>query len=282
MAFRLLPLFAACSVSFFISCSVRPPPRPVVLPSSALLLRSEQDFLAQLTRQRQAIRSVRGVTRVTYRGAQETGTARQAVAAQAPNQFRLELFSLLGIAALTTCNGEILTAYFPSQKVLYRGQATPFAIARFTQMMLSAQEVTDLLLGIPPITASTAQAAVPTVTLDAERGWHRIEFMFAEVGSQVLWFDARTTLLQQWERLGLDGQVLARLQLAEYQKIHGLDFPREILLKDHVGQQELGLYYEQVELNPALAESLFTIPAVPGVQEIIMQAGNLHSPPEPK
>lgn len=281
MAARLLLLLAVLSVSFFLSCSARPPPRPVAFPPSASVS-SAQDFLAKLAAQRQAIRSVRGITRVTYRGSQETGTARQAVAVRAPNLFRLELFSPVGIAALTTCNGEILTAYFSGQKVLYRGQATPFAIARFTRMMLSAQEITGLLLGIPPITGQMAQGAVPTVTLDAERGWYRIEFVFAEVGSQVLWFDPHTGLLQQWEKVGLDGHVLTRLQLAEYQKIQGLDFPLEIHLKDYVGQQELGLHYEQIELNPALAETLFTIPSIPGVQEIPLEVGNLHPPPEPE
>ena len=262
------------------SCSARPPLRPARLPPPDQPLPLVHDFLTKLAAHRQAISSVRGVARVTYHGPEERGSAKQAVAVHAPNQFRLELFSPVGIAALTTCNGDTLSAYFPGQKVLYRGQATPFAIARFTRVMLSAQEISGLLLGSPPMRAQMVEDAVPTVSLDRERGWYRVEFAFAEVGSQVLWFDQRTMLLQQWERVGLDDQVVTQLQLAAYQKIQGQYFPHEIHLTDHFGQQELGIYYEQLELNPALSASLFKIPSIPGVQEITMEAGNLHPAPE--
>ena len=159
MAPRPTLLIAVISVAFLVSCSARPPLRPVQVPPPDQPLPSVHNFLTKLAVHRQTITSVRGVARVTYRGPEESGSAKQAVAVHAPNQFRLELFSPVGIAALTACNGDTLSAYFPGQKVLYRGQATPFAIARFTRVMLSAQEITGLLLGAPPMRAQMVEDA---------------------------------------------------------------------------------------------------------------------------
>ena len=65
-----------------------------------------------LTARRTHITSLRGLARIVYKDTAEKGTARQAVAVTAPDHFRLELFSPVGIAALVTTDGQQLAAPF--------------------------------------------------------------------------------------------------------------------------------------------------------------------------
>ena len=89
----------------------------------------------------------------------------------APDQFRLELFSPIGIMSLITCDGRALAAYFPREKTIYRGTATPLNVARFTRVMLSARDIASLLLGLPPVLP--LDNVVGTVGFDADKGWFR-------------------------------------------------------------------------------------------------------------
>ena len=114
--------------------------RPVSLPpshaGSSLSLPLAHDLLHSLEARRQAVTSLRGLARVVYKDTQEKGTAKQAIAVAAPDRFRWELFSPIGVAALVTSNGQMLSTYFPSEKVLYRGGATAVNVARFTRVAL--------------------------------------------------------------------------------------------------------------------------------------------------
>ena len=130
------------------SCTARRPSPP--LPPPPAPLPSAQELLAPLHARQRAITGLRGLAKVSYRDSIERGSATQAVALAAPDRFRLEMFTLLGVAAIHTCDGQQLAAYLPRDKVLYRGVASPFNIARLTRVLLSAREVTRLLMGLPP------------------------------------------------------------------------------------------------------------------------------------
>jgi hypothetical protein len=201
---------------------------------------------------------------VVYADPQDKGTAKQAVAVSVPDRFRLELFSPIGIASLIACDGQVLAAYFPKEKTIYRGEATPSNVARFTRVMLSPRDVVGVLLGLPA--PPQYQEARP-VTFDTDRGWYRLVLTLPEGGAQVWWFDPRTLLLTRWEVLGDNDTVMARISLADYRAVNGQNFPFEIVLSDTSSQQEVSIYYEKVELNPSLLDTLFTLASLNGVQE---------------
>lgn len=266
--FPVLPLILLAIVVGFSGCSVRrpsSPPPPSAVVQAAEALPTAQELLALLAGRRRALTSLRGLARVVYSDPYEKSTAKQAVAVSAPDRFRLELFSPIGIASLVACNGHTLVAYFPGEKLLYRGAATPLNAARFTRVMLSAREVASLLLGLPVLPPPRDTA---TVSFDEGTGWIRLEFSLVEGGTQQLWFEQKTLQLRRWQVLTSDGIVIKRVSLAEYGQVNGQDFPFEITLSDPQGKQEASIHYERVELSPQLPDSLFALAPIAGVQEI--------------
>lgn len=257
-------LLLVCVLS---ACSVRPRPSPAPPPPVS----SAQALLGQLHAQRQALERVRGLARVSYSGPHGKGTARQAIAVAAPDRFRLEIFSPLGMTALTSCNGQSLAAYFPHDKVLYRGQADPFTIARFTRVLLSAREVVNLLRGVP---ALPAPEAAWSVSFDHQHGWHRLELAVSEVETHRVWFEPTTFVLRRWERHTPQGRLVRRVDFSRYQKIQRQEFPFEISLSDLSGRHQVTIMYEQVELAPVLPDELFSLGSIPGVQEVRIDPGN--------
>ncbi len=269
-SFFFFPIWLTCMLlgGVLSACSVRPrpapsPPQPVV---------SAQALLGQLHARRQALDRVRGLARVSHAGPHGKGSARQAIAVAAPDRFRFELFSPLGMTALISCNGQILAAYFPQDKVLYRGQADPFTIARFTRVLLSAREVVDLLRGLPVLPMPEAAWAV---SFDHQYGWHRLELAVSEVATHRVWFEPTTSLLRRWEKHTPQGRLVSRVDFSRYRQIQRQEFPFEINLSDLSSGQQVTVVYEQVELAPVLSDGLFDLGSIPGVQEVRIDPGNV-------
>jgi hypothetical protein len=247
------------------SCSPRrlpqaPPPSPSL---------SAQHFLAALEARRHALVALRGVARVEYQGVDERGSARQAVAVARPDRFRLEIFSPMGLVSLTACDGKTLAAYFPRENTIYRGAATPLNLARYLRVVFSVQEAVSLLLGFPAVHTSITEARV---SFDKDRARYRLELFLFNAGRQVLWFDDRTLLLAKSEEIAPDGSPLFTASFADYREINGLWFPFEITFFDEQEKWQLALHYKRVELNPNLANNLFTLPSRPGIKEVEVDA----------
>ena len=249
------------------SCTPRQPVRPpeALTSSGESGVPTAEQLLAPLRNRQQQTKSVRGLARVTYKDSEEKGSARQAVAVLAPDHFRVELFSPIGIAALVTTDGQQLAAYFPKEKTIYRGAASAENAGRFLRIILSVSDISSLLLGLP---FSLPDEASSTVRRDTEHDWYVLSAPIDGENRQTLLFDTRKHRLLKWEVQNTAGAVLARMALAEYRTVQGQEFPYAIELTDMQGGQEAGIYYEQVELNPVLADTLFTLKPITGVQEV--------------
>jgi outer membrane lipoprotein-sorting protein len=228
-----------------------------------------QQFIATLETRRQSLQSLRGLARVVYKDPTDSGTAKQAVAVAAPDHFRLELFSPIGIALLATCDGQTLAAYAPQEKIIYRGDATPLNTARFTRVMLSNREIVSLLLGLPALSLEQSSGAGH---LDPDTGWYRYTTVLPDGDRHILWFELQSRVVRQWDKRDKNDAVLVRMRLAEYRAINSQLFPFEIELVDGEGKQEVSIFYERVELNPLLPASLFTLAPIKGIQESDMDA----------
>jgi outer membrane lipoprotein-sorting protein len=255
------------------SCTPRQPIRSpeAVTPSRESGIPTAQQLLASVQARQQQTKSVRGLARVTYKDSEEKGSARQAVAVSAPDHFRVELFSPIGIAALVTTDGQQLAAYFPKEKTIYRGAASAEHAGRFLRIVLSVSDISSLLLGLP---FSLPNEQDSTVRRDTEHDWYVLSAPINDENRQTLVFDTRKHQLLKWEVQNPEGTVLARMELADYRTVQGQEFPHEILLTDIQGGQEAGIYYEQVELNPVLTDTLFTLKPITGVQEENLDASS--------
>src|SRR5262249_29261977 len=158
----------------------------------------------------QQLTGLRGLARVTYKDSEEKGTARQAVAVAAPDHVRVELFSPIGIAALIATDGQRLAAYFPKEKTLFRGVARAENAARFLRIMLSANDIASLLLGLP---LSIPQEEKSDVRFDADHDWYVLSTPNAGGESQRLIFDVQKRHLLKWEVLNNEGTVTARMAM---------------------------------------------------------------------
>ncbi len=253
-------------------CAARRPAPP--LPPPPAPLPSAQELLARLDARRQAITGLRGLAKVSYRDAHEKGSATQAVALAAPDRFRLELFSLLGVAAIHTCDGQRLAAYFPRDRVLYRGVASPFNIARLTQVLLSAREITRLLMGLPPFPLEGAGAPVRR----EPAGAYRLDFRRADGSLITLRFDPETLRLTGWAVRDAVGTLQAQGELGDYRQVQGIFFPFSISLSDAQGAQQVALAYQEVSVGPAPSAALFRLDLPAGVEEVDIDAYRLHNP----
>lgn len=265
----------ALLLTLTVSCTLTPRSTPTVPapPSIGSTLPTGQELLIPLTARRAQVTSLRGLARIVYKDPAEKGTARQAVAVTAPDRFRLELFSPVGIAALVTTDGQQLAAYLPQEKTIYRGAASPLNAARFLRVMLSASQVASFLLGLPLL---PWDADGGTVRFDSESALYELTVPMPGGGTQHLVFEQKLRRLVKWEVQNTAGHPLARMTLADYRAVQRQEFPFEIALIDLQGNQEATIYYEQVELNPPLPPTLFTLAAIAGVRE-----ANLDAPASP-
>lgn len=254
------------------SCaSLRPSPYSSALPLSSENLPLPQDLLRGIETRRHALTSLRGLARVVYKDTQEKGTAKQAIAVAAPDRFRWELFSPIGVAALVTSDGKTLSTYFPSDKVLYRGGATAENVARFTRVALSPPEIVGLLLGTPVL---PAVGDTCSVAIDTKQNWYHLRCQANDKRGLALWFEPQTLQLRRMELYSENGAATKKMDLADYRSIGSQLFPFEVTLSDFHSQQQASIFYERVELNSNPADSIFTLASINGVREIDADALN--------
>ena len=253
-------------------CATRQPAPRLPLPPAPLP--SAQELLAPLQARPQAITGLRGLAKVSYRDAHEKGSATQAIALAAPDRFRLEMFSLLGVAAIHTCDGQRLAAYFPRDKVLYRGVASPFNIARLTQVLLSAREITRLLMGLPPF---PLEGTVGPARREPD-GAYRLDFRRSDGSLITLRFESETRRLTGWAVWDATATLQAQGELDDYRQVQGIFFPFAISLSDAQGAQQISLAYQDVSVGPVPPAALFRLDLPVGVEEIDIDAYRLHSP----
>jgi hypothetical protein len=74
--------------------------------------------------------------------------ASQAILVETPSSFRLEALSPFGVTYAVASDGREIAILIPSERALYRGQATAPTIGMATGVAASATEVTAVLLGL--------------------------------------------------------------------------------------------------------------------------------------
>ena len=112
-------------------------------------------MIESMAQRREQFRSLRALAQVEYAGPEGKQGFQEAVLIQRPDRLRLETLSYLGAILIVTANDKEIIGYHPREGVFVRGARSKENMLRYTQIPLELDEITSLLMGLPPVGAAT-------------------------------------------------------------------------------------------------------------------------------
>ncbi|MGH7929009.1 MAG: LolA family protein [Candidatus Binatia bacterium] len=243
--------FAGCS-------TVSTPPAP------ALPAREWQrtELIQSLTERQSQFRSLRALARVEYAGPDGKQGFQEAVVVQRPDRLRLETLTMLGAVLIVTVNDAEIIGYHVREGIMVRGKQSKANLLRYTQIPLELDEITAVLLGLPPVDLSAPWQQEGNALVFSPKGQKR----------DVIAFEAQQPVPTQWERFNGDGAVEIRVSFADYVATPPGHFPTRIIMEAPLQNRKLEVRYQEPELNAALSPELFTQQKPGHVQELPIEA----------
>ncbi|HSK29327.1 MAG TPA: hypothetical protein VLA17_05135 [Candidatus Limnocylindria bacterium] len=256
---RILMMFFAVAAAGLAGCATVAPPAAPVLPAPAWESGHLLDSLAQRDK---ALRSVRALARVDYAGPEGKQGFQEAVLVQRPANLRLETLTPLGAVLIVTANDQEIIGYHPREGVFVRGQRSKENLRRYTQMPLELEEITALLIGLPPLAAGAQSMQEGNVLIFSANGRNldRVEFA------------SHQPVPTKWERLGSDGKVELSARFSDYISTPAGAFSSRIVFEAHRQKMRLEIRYQEPELNAAIPAELFSQRMPPHVKELPIEA----------
>jgi len=265
-----------------------PPPAAGAAPDSP------QALIDLVSARRAAVKSLRatGKLQVTVdarRGAdirRNRFTASQAILAQSPSSFRLEALSPFGVAYAVASDGRELAVLIPSESVVYRGAAELGTVAAATGVAATPEDVTELLLGLPPAPeldlehAWVSHPGSPGMGGDGSDGPIAPEILLHATARDdpddlvVVGFAtiAATGSLEPvlYERITGQGQLVLRARFGAYRAMPAGPFATRVEIQ--AIDSEAVLTYSDVDVNPALEASRFAVATPSGARVLRLDA----------
>lgn len=252
-AFRFRPFALLTLTSFLIGlggcATVAPPSAP-----KAPVPQWESGKLIESMKQRnEQFRSLRTLAQVDYTGPEGKHGFQEAVIVQRPDRLRLDTLTFLGAILIFTANDKEILGYHPREGVFVRGRPTPENLRRYTQLPLELQEITMLLLGLPPVDAGAAWKQEGNTLIFSAKSGKR----------DVLTFESHEPVPTKWERFNADGKVELSAQFNDYTSTASGLFPLGLITEAPLQKKKLGIRYKEPEFNGAISPEQFTqqIPA---------------------
>jgi outer membrane lipoprotein-sorting protein len=241
-------------------CATVAPP-PVTSSGSAKRWNGAAIIDALVQRQVQ-FRSLRALARVDYSGPDEKNGFQEAVLVQRPDRLRLETLTLLGAVLIVTVNDKEIVGYHPREGLFLRGVRTKENLFRYTQIPLGLDEITMLLMGLPPV--------------DPKLSWRQEEsrVVFSVNGQKrdLVAFASEQAVPTQWERFDGAGAVTLSARFSDYKKTPQGLFPLRIFIEAPALGKKIDIHFEDPELNEALPADLFVQQKPVHAEELPMEA----------
>ena len=235
---------------------------PPLAPTPPPLWQSGQ-LIASITQRSKEFRSVRALAQVDYAGPEGKHGFQEAVLVQQPDQLRLETLSFLGAILIVTANAKEIIGYHPREGVFVRGDRTKENIRRYTQIPLDLEEVTRLLLGLPPVQLSAPWTQEGNALIFSPNSGKR----------DVVTFEAQQPVPTKWERFNRDGKVELSAGFGDYISTPAGLFPSKIHFEAQLQNiMTLEIHYQEPEINTALPADLFSQQKPPNAQEVPIEA----------
>jgi len=160
---------------------------------------------------------------------------------------RLETLSPLGATLIVTADGNEVIGFHPREALFFRGRSSKENLLRYTQIPLELEEVTALLMGLPPV--------------NLQSGWgaqgDSIYRDMGEGGRETIAFDPVLGVPVKWERSGRDGDIELSALFSDFFPTPAGPFPLKISLEAHPQEIRVEIHYQEPEVNVTLPFPLF-------------------------
>jgi hypothetical protein len=240
--FRSLILTAVLATLW--GCASLAPRVPEVFPEER---RPAQELAQGLIQRAAELRSLRALAGVYYSGSDGKGSFQEVVLVHRPDRLRLETLSPMGALLILTASADEITGFHTREGVFYRGKSSPENLYRFTQIPLGVEEVTAVLMGLPPAAGEGEwRNEGPAIRRDLGGGW-----------KETVTFHPSQLSPIRWQRLSPDGKVEMSARFSEFIATPAGQFPLKIILESPAQQRRLEITYKEPELNVDLASALF-------------------------
>jgi hypothetical protein len=164
-----------------------------------------------------------------------------------PDRLRFETLSNLGAILIVTVAANEIIGFHPREGLFYRGRSSKENLLRYTQIPLELEELTTLLLGLPP-------ARSQENWVEEEDSVSRQDDTGAK---ERVTFYPNTTIPTQWEHFDPDGERTLSVLFSDFGITFPGPFPLKISLEDHIHQRYLEIHYQEPELNVELPYAVF-------------------------
>jgi hypothetical protein len=236
--------------------------KPADRPASPAVSWTGAELYEAVSQRQKHFRSLRALARVAYSGPDGKHGFQEAIHVQRPDRLRLETLSMLGAVLIVTVNEKEIIGYHPRDGIFVRGARTKENLLRYTQIPLELEEMTQLLLGLPPV--------------DAKSSWSQDgnSLVFSVNGRKidVVAFEGEQAVPTRWQRFDAKGAVEISATFNDYKPTaHGM-FPLSIRLEAPPQGRKLELRYDEPEINAALSAELFTQQKPVHAQEVPIEA----------
>lgn len=242
--------------------------RPIPAPDDALT--SADDVLRASLARLDAIDTGRIRSRTTYYGGGARARVRQAVVFAAPDSVRIETISPMDttLSVLVLGSGTV-TMYDLGAQLFVQGEATPQNLARLAPVPLTADDVVRVLSGAPPLDmASEASLEQVTLRWNTRRGAYTLTLPTDEGGELELDIRHGDWVVSGARWRDADGEPVWDYAGAMFETLDGSDvvMPHRLRFRIPAERVDVELEVERYDLNPSLADTLFTLTPPRGVE----------------
>jgi hypothetical protein len=255
-----LPIFRVALLAFLAGCATVPvQPLPTEAPTQRWERAQMLDALAQ---RREQFQSLRALARVNYSGPDGKNGFQEAVLVVRPDRLRLETLSMLGAILIVTVNSKEIVGYHPREGLYVHGQRSRANLQKYTQIPLELDEITALLLGLPPVDPRAP----------AQQDGNALVFASASGRKDRVSFESNQPVPTKWERLDGRGQIELSATFTDHIQTPAGPFPSKIVIDSPQQKKRLEIRYQEPELNASIAADLFSQQKPPNVKELPIEA----------
>jgi Domain of unknown function (DUF4292) len=239
-------------------CATVSPPEPQ-LPAPKW---ESTELIKSIAQRREQVRSVRALARVDYAGPDGKHGFQEAVVVQRPDRLRLETLSPLGAVLIVTANDKEIVGYHPREGIFVRGRRSKENLLRYTKIPLELDEITSLLVGLPPVDPSTPWKQEGNTLIFSPDGHKK----------DALAFESQQPVPTKWERFNAGGAVELSARFSDYVSTPAGLFPSKISIEAPLQKRKLEIRYQEPELNGKIPSDLFIQQKPAHAQEVPIEA----------